>query len=216
MGQMAYKDNCSIQQGKTSSNVTSVQESGSTHNPRALTRVEAAIKEQPEFGVLRARLLEHGGAEVVPPWGWNNELLQYVLVRDPDLPAFVDHGYLMLGPVVCRSRGMEPNRCHENIARLWLHQRKRDALIGIATGYCLDGGLWRQHSWGIRKHSLLETLGEREKYFGIRLEGIDADVFAFKALCENQTYWPLFSAELVKRVQTELERRVAVEAAPSL
>jgi hypothetical protein len=107
---------------------------------------------------------------------------------------------------------MEPNRCHENIARLWLQKRKRDALIGIATGYCLSGDLWGQHSWGVRKDSLLETLGKREKYFGIRLEGVDADVFAFKALYRDETNWPLFNSGFVIRVFAELGRRTALEA----
>jgi hypothetical protein len=108
------------------------------------------------------------------------------------LDALVDHGQLMIGPVVCRSRGMEPNSCHQNVSRLWLLKRKGDALIGIGTGYCfLDDGRWRQHSWGVRKNGLLETLGERFKYFGIRMTGLDADVFAFKALCNEKCYWDL-------------------------
>jgi hypothetical protein len=193
-----------------------VHEGAGSLNPSLSARVELAIKEQPGFGVLRAKLLEHGGTEVVPPFAWSGDQRQYVIIRDPDLSALVDHGYLMTGPVVCRSRDMEPNRCHENIAWLWLQKRKRDALIGTATGYCLSGGLWIQHSWGIRQHSLLETLGEREKYFGIRLEGIDADVFAFKALAEDQTNWPLFNPGFVVRVVAELGRRIAVEAASSL
>ena len=102
--------------------------------------------------------------------------------------------------------------CHENIARLWLQKRTRDALVGIATGYCLDNDLWRQHSWGVRKDSLLETLGEREKYFGIRLEGVDADIFAFKTLGRQQTHWPLFNVEFVLRVRAEVERRSAMNA----
>jgi len=177
-------------------NGTGSQEPVGAFNPILIARVEAAIQEQPEFAALRAKLLERGGTEIVPPCAWNDDLRQYVIAPDPDLLALIDHGCLMPGRVVCRSRDMQPNRCHENIARLWLQKRKRDALIGIATGYCLGGDLWRQHSWGIRKDSLLETLGERERYFGIRLEGIDADVFAFKALAREQTNWPLFSIEL--------------------
>src|ERR1035438_1334090 len=184
MEQIANKDKSSIEREKTDTNMTSVQEDARALNPTLLARVEAAIKEQPEFGVLRAKLLEHGGTEIVPPCGWNNDLRQYVIVRDPDLPALVDHGYLMTGPVVCRPRGMEPNRCHKNIARLWLQKRRRDALLGIATGYCLSGDRWIQHSWGLRKDSLLETVDRKDKYFGIRLEGIDADVFALNALAE--------------------------------
>lgn len=105
---------------------------------------------------------------------------------------------------------MAPNRCHQNIARFWLQKRKRDALIGIATGYCLGDDLWGRHSWGIRKHSLLETLGERDKYFGIQLEGIDA----FKALCQEKEHWPLFNVELLLRANTELQKRIAVKAEP--
>src|ERR1017187_8071177 len=211
MEQIANRDNSSESE-ESGSNMTGAQERKSVPVPSLLVRVEAAIKQEPEFGILRAKLLEHGGTEVVPPFGWNNDLRQYAIVRDPDLPALVDHGYLMPGPVVCRSRGMEPNRCHENIARLWLQKRKMDALVGIATGYCLDNDLWRQHSWGMREDSLLETLGEREKYFGIRLEGVDADVFAFGTLGRDQTNWPLFSVAFVMRVRAEMEKRIAVEA----
>ena len=216
MKQRANKDNSSTEHEQIKSNMTIVPEPVGALNSFLSSRVEAAIKEQPEFGVLRAKLLEHGGTEVVPPSGWDSDLQQYVIVGDPDLPALVDHGCLMTCPVACRSRGMESNRCHENIARLWLQKRKRDALIGLATGYSLDGGLWRQHSWGIRKDSLLETLGEREKYFGIRLEGVDADVFAFKALCKEERHWPLFKLQFVMSVLAELRRRIAIEAEPSV
>ena len=106
--------------------------------------------------------------------------------------------------------------CHENIARLWLQKRKRDALIGLATGYCLSGDLWIQHSWGLRKDSLLETVGERDCYFGIRLEGVDADVFAFNILARDQTTWPLFNPKLVLRVWAEMKRRIAMKGEPSM
>jgi len=212
MEQMTNTDNGISERHNAGSDTTSVQDCIVVSGLSTRARVEIAIKQQPDFAILRAKLLEQGGAEVVPPCGWNNNLRQYVIVPDPDVPALLDHGDLMPGPVVCRSRGMEPNRCHENIARLWLQRRKRDVLVGIATGYCLDDDLWRQHSWGLRTDSLLETLGEREKYFGTRLEGIEADVFAFKALAEDQTNWPLFNPELVMRVQAELERRAAMDA----
>jgi hypothetical protein len=216
MEQLTNTDNGSIERENTGSDMTSVQEGVVVSGLSTKARGQLAIKQQPEFAILRTKLLEHGGAEVVPPCAWDDDLRQLVIVRDPDLPALVDHGKLMAGPVVCRTRDMEPNRCHENIARLWLQKRKRKALAGIATGYCLSGHLWIQHSWGIRKDSLLETVGEREKCFGIRLEGVDADVFAFKALAEDQANWPHFSAEFITRVQAELGRRIAVEAACSL
>ena len=212
MEQLTNTDNGSIERENTGSDMTSVQEGVVVSGLSTKARGELAIKQQPEFAILRTKLLEHGGAEVVPPCAWDDDLRQYVIVCDPDLPALVDHGKLMAGPVVCRTRDMEPNRCHENIARLWLQKRKRDALVGIATGYCLDNDLWRQHSWGMRKDSLLETLGERDKYFGIRLEGVDADVFAFNILARDQTNWPLFDPELVTRVWAEMERRIAESA----
>ena len=214
--QRGDEDNSSTQWKQMGTNIMSAQESVGQLNINPVITVESAIKEQPGYGILGARLLDHGGTRVAPPFGWNNDLRRYVTVFDSYLPDLVDHGNLMAGPVVCRSRGMESNRCHENIARLWLQKRKRDALTGIATGYCLDGDLWRQHSWGMRKDSLLETLGEREKYFGIRMIGIDADVFAFRTLGRAQTNWPLFSVEFVIRVWTEMERRIAMHCEPSV
>ena len=214
--QRGDEDNSSTQWKQMGTNIMSAQESVGQLNINPVITVESAIKEQPGYGILGARLLDHGGTRVAPPFGWNNDLRRYVTVFDSYLPDLVDHGNLMAGPVVCRSRGMVPCDCHGNIARLWLQKRKRDALIGIATGYCLDGDVWRRHSWGIRKHSLLESLGEREKYFGIRLEGVDADIFAFKVLGEEQTYWPLFNAEFAIKVRAELERRIAIEAGSSM
>lgn len=184
-------------------------------SPPLLARVEAAITNHPEFAILRTKLLEHGGVEIVPPCQWDPDLGEYAICRDPDLPALLDHGYLTAGPVVCRSRGMQPCHCHENIARLWLKKRKRDALTGLASGYCLSGGLWLHHSWGLRKDSLLETLGKRDRYFGIRLEGIDADVFAFKTLCQDKGTRPLFNVQFLLRVQAELQKEVASTAGPS-
>ena len=73
---MEQIDNSSIEHEATASNRAGVQESAVLPNPTLLARVETAIKEQSEFGVLRAKLLEHGGREVVPPCGWNNNLRQ--------------------------------------------------------------------------------------------------------------------------------------------
>jgi hypothetical protein len=57
MEQIANKDKSSIEREKTGTNMTSVQENARALNPSLLARVEAAIKEHPEFGVLRAKLL---------------------------------------------------------------------------------------------------------------------------------------------------------------
>lgn len=146
---------------------------------------DAAWRAAPEFDILRAKVLEHGGEEI------DTRI-------NPDALALIDHGYLMDGPVVCRSRGMEPNGCHENTARLWLLKRRRDALTGIATGYALGDRFWRQHSWGLRKYSLLETrdfhgrpFEGHEKYWGIRMEGAEADLWALRVLWHSDPNFPV-------------------------
>jgi hypothetical protein len=94
---------------------------------------------------------------------------------DPDIPALVKTGSLMSGPV--RLKVMTRSACHLNVARLW--RRARRTLTGIGTGYVLSlDGLWRQHSWGMRGESIIETTVERLKYFGLLLQGTDADEFA--------------------------------------
>jgi len=127
-------------------------------------RLRAAIAQQPEIKALRALLLGIGGAELVaPPW------------RDCDVPLLIRAGFVMEGGV--RLKIMERNSCHRNLSRLW--ERKRNGLIGIGTGYAMSGdGLWRQHSWGIGRHGIVETTQARVKYFGLILQERDADSFA--------------------------------------
>lgn len=68
-----------------------------------------------------------------------------------------------------------PSRCHENAAHLWI----RGEVEGIGTGYALsDDGLWRQHTWGVTGETVTETTAPRERYVGVRLEGVDALKFA--------------------------------------
>lgn len=134
-------------------------------------RVTAAIAETPRLAILRDKLLNIGGEEI------------RVLPRnqDPDLDALILRGTLNTLPVKERKRGMWECRCHGNVAQLWFLKK----LVAIETGYGLfnDDGLWRQHTWGIigtRKPKILETLGTRDKYFGFRMTGLEADVFAVK------------------------------------
>ena len=109
-------------------------------------------------------LLRAGGIEiVVPPW------------VDRDVPALIRLGSVMKGRVTLHP--MEQSRCHNNVARLWGRTRWR--LIGIGTGYALsDDGLWRQHSWGVRRSGILETTQVRVAYFGIVLNGLAAERFS--------------------------------------
>jgi hypothetical protein len=127
-------------------------------------RLRAAVEKQPEIETLRTLLLETGGVELVAPPTF-----------DADVPKLIDAGYVMPGVVV--SELMEDSGCHENVARLWTG--KQYGLVGICTGYALtEDGLWRQHSWGVRQGEIIETTKERLKYFGILLQGKDADFFA--------------------------------------
>ena len=94
---------------------------------------------------------------------------------DATLHLLIEAGFVMAGPVVRRT--MKKSQCHRNVARIWLE--KRLELIGIGTGYSLsDDGLWREHSWGLRREGILETTVSRVKYFGVLLQHGDADSFA--------------------------------------
>jgi hypothetical protein len=127
-------------------------------------RLRASIARQPEIGALRSLLLGIGGVEFVAP--------SFI---DHEISALISSGFTMDSLVECES--MEPNACHSNTARLWI--ANESGLVGIGTGYALsDDGLWRQHSWGIRRNGILETTKRRVKYFGIALQGRDAESFA--------------------------------------
>jgi hypothetical protein len=113
---------------------------------------------------LRRLLLKIGGVQLVAP-----------PKADPALTLLLDAGFVMAGPV--KRKLMNHCACHENIARLWNTEKR--GIVAIGTGYALSNdGLWRQHSWGIRREGILETTVEREKYFGVLLCGAEADCFA--------------------------------------
>jgi hypothetical protein len=137
-----------------------------TGNQRGLLdrRFRAALELQPEISDLRSLLLQMGGKELVAPNG-----------LDPDLDAVIRTGREMKDSV--EYEAMDGSSCHTNVARLWLVTN--GGLVGIGTGYALsDDGLWRQHSWGVRRRGLVETTRPRVRYFGIMLTGKDADLFA--------------------------------------
>jgi hypothetical protein len=130
---------------------------------------EAAVH-QPDLEALRELLLAIGGTYLVVPPS-SDSLLRFV----------IDAGFVMAGPVVRRT--MAKSKCHRNVAKLWTENQCR--LVGIGTGYSLsDDGLWRQHSWGLRREELLETTVLRVKYFGILLQHGDADLFAMANLAD--------------------------------
>lgn len=127
-------------------------------------RLREAAEQQPEIEILRELLLDIGGIQLVAP-------------PRPDsvLSLLIDSGFVMAGPVRCEI--MDDSACHENVARVW--SVKQHGIVGIGTGYALseDDGLWRAHSWGLLREGVLETTVERTKYFGILLQGADADLF---------------------------------------
>ncbi len=115
---------------------------------------------------LEQRLLAHGGSRMVYRY-------------EPDLKRLLEHGAVFHACVECIPG--EPGRCHTNVGQLWHEQRE---VLTIATGYALShDGLWRQHSWLVRKHPIakqchiLETTNERVKYFGILLLDHEAEEF---------------------------------------
>jgi hypothetical protein len=62
---------------------------------------------------------------------------------------------------------------------LWL--KKEEELVAVATGYALsDDGLWRQHSWGMRRDAIIETTEARVLYFGFLMQEADANSFAHR------------------------------------
>ncbi len=115
--------------------------------------VSAIPELQQKYAALENRLLAYGGSRMV-------------YLPEPHLVGLLSHGQVFDGRVVLK-RGL-PNRCHENVAALWNKNRSTSAIV---TGYALsDDGLWRQHSWLLRKQHVIETTMRRERYFGVVLD----------------------------------------------
>jgi hypothetical protein len=131
-------------------------------------RFREAAQRQPDLKVLRRLLLGFGGTHLVAAPG-----------PDGDVPLLIAAGFVMAGIVVRRS--MKSRECHRNMAEIWAE--RQHTLVGIGTGYALsDDGLWRQHSWGLRREGILETTVPRVKYFGVLLQRENADLFAMANL----------------------------------
>lgn len=127
-------------------------------------RFREAAKLQPDLRLLRRLLLGLGGIHLVAPTS-----------PDPTLPLMIDAGFVMAGPVVRRTMGK--SQAHRNVAEIWA--KKKHELVGIGTGYALSAdGLWREHTWGLRREGILETTAPRVKYFGNLLLYRVADSFA--------------------------------------
>ena len=128
-------------------------------------RFRDAARNQPELKHLRPLLLRFGGQFIVAP-----------VKPDQHVPRLLQQGFVTTGPV--KLKLMKSSSCHQNVASV--RTTKRFGVVGIATGYALsEDGLWRQHSWGILRDGVLETTETRLKYFGILLQGKEADFFAW-------------------------------------
>lgn len=105
---------------------------------------------------LEQKLLSMGGKE---------------LVYMPSLPqiirAIIDEGQVFDTLPVELVKG-KPSHCHENVDALWL---KGKGKYRSAHGYGLsEDGLWRQHSWLVKKNGIIvETTVVRKMYYGILL-----------------------------------------------
>ena len=117
------------------------------------------------WAAFRAGVLQHGGAEVVPPSR-----------PDPLISLLGQRGAVVSDSTSLVCRLGERSDCHGNAVALW---RAGDA-IAIGTGYALSAdSLWREHSWAWdREGNLVETTETRTRYFGVRLDGPEADWFA--------------------------------------
>ena len=124
-------------------------------------RVAEMNRREPDYAYrwysLDQKLVGYGGVAAVPP-----------VEPEMDLDVLLESGRLFISsPVVEKG---DPNQCHANIAQLWTNEE----IDAIYTGYALsDDGLWRQHSWGFRGESLIETTDPRVAYFGFEVPDSD-------------------------------------------
>lgn len=107
---------------------------------------------------LKTRLLDFAGEAVRLP--------EY----EEDLENILEYGQFWLGYNAERMPG-EPCQCHKNSALLWRENRD---ITNICTGYALsEDGMWRQHSWLIRRkprsNKIVETTMPRVLYYGFAL-----------------------------------------------
>ena len=111
---------------------------------------------------LRHKLLRIGGVDVD-------------FSEDPYLQVIADAGAPFANTEVHITRG-RPNECHRNAALFWL----KGKCAAIAIGYYLGpDDVWRQHSWGVMGDGpILDTHSGGRRYFGVRLESIEAVKFA--------------------------------------
>jgi hypothetical protein len=91
-----------------------------------------------EKQMLETKLLSNGGCQVV--------LKQSCKEEDSVMCA---RGHIFDCPIrKIRNKNFRPNHCHDNTAYLY---RIRPKIYTICTGWVLDYGCWRRHSWILSK-----------------------------------------------------------------
>lgn len=121
---------------------------------------------------LEKKLLNIGGDKVVE------------CAYEPHLDSLLSEGRLMNPSTVEVISAGEMSQCHRNCAQIFLARDENfedSDKVEIGSGWGLSGGMWRQHTWlVINDDKIIETTVERDKYYGITLEGEEAEKFAFK------------------------------------
>jgi hypothetical protein len=125
-------------------------------------RMDEVVKVVPRMAKLYDRLLSIHGFAVA-------------LSDEPDLEKLLVRGVVQDGRHVKFVAGKQ-SRCHTNAARLWEEDPESTVLM---TGWAMsEDGIWRQHSWGKRGKTILETTNPRLLYFGFELSPEEASKFA--------------------------------------
>ena len=92
---------------------------------------------------------------------------------------FIQKGGLYKGEIKLKT--MEANKCHDNSSILWI---MFNDYYQIVTGFCLDEGMWRRHTWVVDKNNILiETTHQREKYFGVEVKN---DEYAYLGVIKHK------------------------------
>jgi len=119
------------------------------------------VSSQPKWAELRHKLLALGGREVVSTY-------------EEDMDALLVLGQVWDNPVHFIEGDM--SRCHSNVARLY----DENPETKIITGWALsDDGLWRQHTWGLKDNTVIETTLPRKAYYGFLLDDKASEEFVF-------------------------------------
>lgn len=134
---------------------------------------EKPLKDQ-KLSALREKLVAFAGDAVC------------LAFDEPDIDVILERGQFWPGHNAKLIKGY-PSKCHRNAADLY---RINPELVSagklcICTGYALsEDGLWRQHSWLIRKNQrsnqIIETTQKRVLYMGAVLTAEES-----KKFCQN-------------------------------